>query len=149
METCVFCAEIKDLSSIPAGVLYEDDLVYASHWVDDDEPSYLGCILVKTKRHTPGFTDLTAAEGQAIGLALARLSNALKVVAGAEKVYVEMYAEVTPHLHVFLIARYPGTPEKYWRWNVQKWPDAPRGDKQAVDALATRLRAHLASSIGA
>jgi hypothetical protein len=54
---------------------------------------------------------------------------------------------VTPHLHVFLTARYPNTPEEYWRWNIGSWPDAPRGGVKEITALAGRLRAHVASEM--
>jgi hypothetical protein len=44
---------------------------------------------------------------------VARLSKALKTCTGAEKVYVEAYYEVVPHLHLLLTARYPGTPQMF------------------------------------
>jgi hypothetical protein len=75
---------------------------------------------------------------------MARLSLALKACTGAEKVYVECYGEVTPHLHLFLTARYPNTPDEYLRWNVEQWPGAPRGGVEEIAALCQRLRAALA-----
>jgi hypothetical protein len=63
-------------------------------------------------------------------------------------VYVECYAEVTPQLHTFLNARYPGTPAEYLRWRVKDWPDAPRGDVPENIALCERLRAALAQARG-
>jgi diadenosine tetraphosphate (Ap4A) HIT family hydrolase len=158
MTDCLFCNIQQRVTPPAGGPIYEDELVYAHHSRFDDElvyahhsrfddgPVYLGNLVIETKRHTPDFADLTPDEAQAIGLLIARLSRALKACTGAEKVYVEFYAEVTPHLHTFLTARYPGTPAKYLRWNVKDWPDAPRGGVQDIAALCERLRAALAQT---
>ena len=146
MPGCLFCAIQQGVTPPVGGPIYEDDLVYAHHACFDDGPAYLGNLVLETKRHTPDFTDLTPAEAQTIGLLIARLSSALKVCTGAEKVYLEFYAEVTPHLHLFLTARYSNTPAEYLRWNVKDWPDAPRGDAQEIAVLCERLRAALAQA---
>lgn len=145
MNECLFCNIQQGVTQPTGGPIYEDDLVYAHHAHFDEGPAYLGSLALETKRHTPDFADLTSAEAQALGLLIARLSRALKICTGAEKVYVEFYAEVTPHLHAFLTARYPNTPAEYLRWNVKHWPDAPRGDEQAIAALCQRLRSALAN----
>lgn len=146
MEECLFCRIQKGLIPLAGGPIYEDELIYAHHFHTDEWPAYLGHLLVETKRHTSDFADLTANESQAIGLLLTRLSNALKACAGAEKVYVTFYGEVTPHLHVHLTARYSDTPAEYLRWNVEDWPDAPKGNWGEVAALSERLRAFLMSN---
>ena len=99
--------------------------------------------MLRTKRHVPGLAELTEAEGQAMGLAVARLSKAFKTCIGAEKVYAEAYYEVIPHLHLLLTARYPGTPQEFWRWKIGDWSDAPKGGAKEVEALCDQLRAHL------
>ena len=146
MEECLFCRIQKGLIPLAGGPIYEDELVYAHHFHTDEWPAYLGHLLVETKRHTPDFADLTASESQTIGLLITRLSKALKTCAGAEKVYAIFYGEVTPHLHVHLTARYPGTPAEYLRWNVEDWSDAPKGNWDEVAALSERLRAFLMSN---
>ena len=143
MNACIFCDIQQGRTPLTGGPIYEDDLVFAQHAHFDDGPNYLGSLVIETRRHTPDFADLTPTEAQATGLLIARLSHALKVCTGAEKVYVEFYGEVTPHLHVFLTARYPGTPAEYLRWNVENWPDAPRGGVEEITALCQRLRAAL------
>ena len=145
MERCLFCDIQQGLIASVGGVLYEDDLVYAHHYHFGEEPTYLGHLLIETKRHTPDFAELTPTEAQAIGLLIARLSNALKACTGAEKVYAVFYGEVTPHLHVHLTARYPGTPAEYLRWNIEDWPGAPRGNADQIAALCQRLRSTLAN----
>ncbi len=147
MDTCPFCTTYKDLLSAPGGMLYEDDLVYAYHFCQAEGASYLGHLLLLPKRHTLGLADLTEAEGQAVGLGVARLSKALKACTGADKIYAEAYYEVNPHLHLHLIARYPGTPQEYWRWNVGDWPAAPTGGPAEITTLCTQLRASLAQRV--
>jgi len=41
---------------------------------------------------------------------------------------------------LLLTARYPGTPEAFWRGNVYDWPQAPRGDAAQVAALCDQLQ---------
>jgi histidine triad (HIT) family protein len=146
LETCLFCAIQQGAQPPKGGVLYEDDLVYAHHGDFDDGPTYLGHVMVETKRHTPEFADLSEDEARAVGSLITRLSRAIKVCTGAERVYATFYGEVTPHLHVHLTARYPGTPAAYLRWNVEDWPDAPRGNADEVSALCERLRSALVVS---
>jgi len=145
MDRCLFCNIQRGAIPTVGGPIYEDDLVYAHHAHFDEGPAYLGHLMLETKRHTPDFADLTPAEAQSIGLLIARLSFALKACTEAEKVYVVYYGEVTPHLHIHLTARYPNTPAEYLRWNVEDWPDAPRGDVKAIESLCQRLREGLAT----
>ena len=46
-------------------------------------------------------------------------------------------------LHIDVIPRHRGAPREFWGARVDEWPDAPRGDEQAVEALEARLRARL------
>ncbi|HEX8032388.1 MAG TPA: hypothetical protein VF510_00995 [Ktedonobacterales bacterium] len=146
MKECLFCNIQQGVTPPIDGPIYEDDLVYAHHAHFGEGPYYLGRIAVETKRHVSDFADLTPAEAQAMGLLIARLSHGLKVCTGAEKVYMEFYGEVTPHVHGFLTARYPGTPTEYLRWNVENWPGAPRGGADDIASLCQRLRSMLADT---
>lgn len=144
MESCLFCDVQR--SQPPATVVYEDALAYVYH-PTDDAPDYLGHLILIPRRHTPDYASLTCEEAQAIGLLTTRISRALKSCAGAEKVYAVFYGEVTPHLHIHLTARYPNTPPEYLRWKIEDWPDAPRGDAEAMAALCQKLRAALANEM--
>jgi histidine triad (HIT) family protein len=73
MDGCPFCAPYEKLRFVLGGMLYEDDLVCAHHSYQDEEPTYLGQLLLMTKCHVPGLAELTEAEGQALGLAVVRL----------------------------------------------------------------------------
>ena len=143
MPSCLFCDIQQGNLPVVGGPVYVDDLLYAYHW-DDEGSGYLGHLVLITRRHAPDFANLTPAEAQAVGLLMARLSSALKVCTGAEKVYAVFYGEVTPHLHIHLTARYRDAPPEYLRWHAEEWLDAPRGDADAIAALCERLRAALA-----
>jgi len=131
--------------SAPGGAIYEDDRVYAGHAgiPEGQSTAYLGTLMVEPRRHVPGLADLTDAEAQAIGLLFARLSRALTNSERAEHVYLFVLGHAVPHLHLWLVPRYPGTPREYWGLRVDEWPDAPRGDEQEIAALCARIRQHL------
>ena len=141
---CLFCELASGRASTVGGPVYQDALVSAAHVFDEDAPTYLGHLYVQTQRHVRSLAEVSDAESQALGLLVARLCRALKECAGAEHAYAEFYAEVTPHVHLLVTARYAGTPPEYWRWHVHDWPQAPRGGRKEVVALAERLRAAVA-----
>ena len=145
MPNCLFCDIQQGNLPVVGGPVYVDDLLYAYHW-DDEGSGYLGHLVLITRRHAPDFANLTPAEAHAVGLLMARLSSALKVCTSAEKVYAVFYGEVTPHLHIHLTARYRDAPPEYLRWHAEDWPDAPRGDADAIATLCGRLRAALAEN---
>lgn len=142
---CFVCRKHQGLEPLPGGPAYEDELVFAGHagMSQGQSDAYLGALLIEPKRHVEGLDGLSDAEAQRIGLLAARLSRALKEVEGAEHIYAFVLGHSGPHLHVWLVPRYPGTPREYWGQRVDEWPDAPRGNAQEVAALVARLRAYL------
>src|SRR5690348_14514762 len=85
---CYICRKHRGEITIPGVDIYEDDLLYADHnKMDGDQPTQLGYSMTKTKRDTPGLTELTADEAQAIGPFATHLSRALKDSEGAENIY--------------------------------------------------------------
>jgi diadenosine tetraphosphate (Ap4A) HIT family hydrolase len=143
MEECPICA--KQQGSVIGGPVYEDDLLYAHHVANDEGSTFLGYVRAETKRHVPSYAELTQAEAQALGLLITRLSRALKNCTGADHVYVFFYGDHVPHLHLHIFARYPGTPEEYWRERVGEWPGSAKGGTEEIAALCDRLRSSLAS----
>jgi diadenosine tetraphosphate (Ap4A) HIT family hydrolase len=141
--TCLFCDGAHLRAQDPARVVYEDDRFYVAHPLDGDELTYLGSLMIVTKRHVPSFAELTADEAQSLGLLLSRVSRALKAATGAGHAYAYFFGEGFHHLHVFSVARYDEMPAAYVRLAVERWPEAPRGDAAAVKALCTVLRADL------
>ncbi len=140
-EACPICD--KQQGQVVGGVVYEDELVYVHHVYDDEGPTFLGYVRLETKRHTPSFAELTTDEALAIGQLTARLSRALKACTGGDHVYVFFYGDHVPHLHLHIWARYPGTPEEYWRTRVDEWSGSPKGGQDEVGVLSQRLRAFL------
>ena len=145
MDDCLICRKHRGEISIPGGVLYEDDLVVASHSLiaEGEVESYLGILFIEPKRHIPGMAELTAEEAQRAGLLISRLSKALKISEGAEHVYLFVLGHHVPHLHIWLVPRYPGTPREYWGTRVDEWPDAPRGGAREIAAVCNRIRGQL------
>lgn len=146
MEDCLVCQKQEGLLKPPGGVVYEDELVFASHsFIPEDEDSaYLGILFLEPRRHITGLEELTEAEGQRLGLMTARLSRALETVTDAEHIYLFVLGHHVPHLHFWLVPRYVGTPHEYYGLRVDEWPGAPRGGEAEIRALCDRLRQELA-----
>lgn len=143
---CFICQKHRGAIAIPGGAIYEDQLVYAGHVRTDHQGSaYLGHLIAELKRHAPGLAEQTNEEAQALGLLVARLSRALKASERAEHVYLFVFGDLVPHLHLHLFPRYPGTPRTYWGSRIDEWPDAPRGDAAEIAAVCERLRTWLAA----
>lgn len=143
MQGCFFCDQQSGLRPLVGGEIYGDELVCVTHMANGDEAMYMGYLAVQTRRHVHHWADLSDAEASAIGLVIARVSRAMELCLGAESTYVVYYAEVVPHFHALVTARYPGTPEAFWRGNIYDWPQAPKGDSDAVADVCDKLRAHL------
>ena len=139
-ENCYFCIRQNGKELVPGGAVYSDDLVYANHAFDHPESNYIGEFYIQTRRHVHHWADLTDAEASAIGLLITRLSRAMKSVLKVGHTYVVYYAEVTPHLHVILTARYPDMPKEYIRGNIYKWPKAPHGGNKEITELCEKIR---------
>lgn len=142
---CFVCRKQRGLVNIPGGVIHRDDLTYASHSALPEKggPSYLGTLFVEPLRHVAGLADLDDAEAQRLGLVAARLARALRATEGAEHCYLHVLGHHVPHLHLWVVPRYPGTPSEYWGLNVGKWPGAPRGGVQEIQGLCDRVRDYL------
>src|SRR3954451_4712451 len=135
VDGCPVCDKHRDLEQIAA-----DEHAVVSHLAACDEPVYLGYLFVEPRRHVAGLGDLMPDEAASVGRLAALSSEALRRSEGAEHVYAAVIGHGVDHLHLHLIARYPGTPREYWWGRVDEWPDAPRGDAAAVAAISERLR---------
>jgi len=141
-ESCFICRKHQGLEAVPCGPVYEDDLVFSGHsWsVEDDETPYLGGFIVEPKRHVLSWADLNDAEAERIGKVIRDVSAALKKAVNAEHIYVFVLGHNIPHLHIWVIPRYSGTPREYWGFRVFEWPDRPAGTREAVEELYMKVR---------
>ena len=143
---CFICRKHRGEEVAPGGPILDDELVYASHaYHPERNPDpYLGYVVVESKRHAPGFADLTEDEAAAVGVAIARVSRAIRESEGAEHVYLLVIGHHTPHLHVHLVPRYPGTPREFWDPDrVDEAPGAKHGGIDEAAAVTARIRAAL------
>ncbi len=57
---------------------------------------------LETRRHVPFVTDLDGDEAATLGSVLASATRLLRDAAGAEKIYVAIFGDHVPHLHLNL-----------------------------------------------
>lgn len=149
-STCFICKKQASGDALGCGVVYEDDIVFASHMPPAKfSDAYLGYVFVETKRHVAGLGELSDAEATAVGALVNDVAFALRVSEGADHVYSYVYGDGVPHFHVHLQARYPNTPREYLpkrsgkaaiTVSLTEWPDAPRGEMESVRQVSSRLR---------
>ena len=147
---CFVCRKHRHRGSLmPGGPVGEDNLVVVSHIVTPDalgrdgSTAYLGHLFVEPKRHASGMADLDDAEARSVGWWCTRASRALREVARAEHVYAYVIGDAVPHLHVYLLPRYPGTPREYWWTRVDQWPQGRHGRAAEIEGLVRDLRGYL------
>ena len=147
-RSCYICRKHRGEIVLPGGAITEDDLVYADHAQirPGQTSAYLGYLMAEPKRHVPGLEGLTDEEARALGLLMARLSRALVATEGADHVYAFVMGDHVAHVHVHVVARYPGAPEEFRGPRVDEWPQAPRGGAAEIEALCSRLRVWLRAS---
>lgn len=136
---CVFCDQIRD-DIFEKLLIYEDELFIATHRLDENAPSYLGLILIQTKRHVHDLGELSEEEAPKFGILIQRISKALKETTGAEWTYSYTFMEGVRHVHNFLTARYSKVPKQYLRLDIGNWPEAPLGGPKEVFELSEKLR---------
>jgi histidine triad (HIT) family protein len=147
MSECFICSKHAEMGALPGGALVSDEHVVVSHLplttpAGTSDAVYLGYLMVEPRRHIAELGELSAEEAASFGRAVAAASAALQRGTDAEHVYGAVIGHGVDHLHMHLIARYPGTPREYWWTRVDEWPDAPRGGPSEVIALMDRLRGY-------
>ncbi len=108
VASCYTCRHNRGELHTPGGVIYQDALWSLQHAA---EPVPLvGWLVLKPLRHVEAFADLTPEEAASFGPLVHRITRAMTEVLRPVKVYLSMYMESAPHLHVHLIPRYVDIP---------------------------------------
>jgi len=93
-------------------------------------------------RHgVPFITDLRGREADTLGPVLARVTEVLRDAAGAEKTYVYVFGDHTPHLHLNLAPHRAGDALRGGPGLLD--PDAADADLATHEAVAAAARAML------
>lgn len=125
------------------GYVYED-----AHWYANHAPparSVPGQLLLMSRRHLLDPGDMQPAEAESYGPVLGKLTNALKQVVDAERVYTVAVVEATPHLHVWVIPRAKDSAERGTAYLTA----VLTGTKSTEESEATRVAEALRGALGA
>lgn len=140
MAFCPFCQILA--GEIPSSPVLENDLVVA---LLDIRPANPGHTLVMPRRHVESFTELSPSEVEQLALCAQRIARALKQgFEGCEAVTFSLAdgaaaGQDVLHTHLHVVPRRTGD-GLGWRAGGQLQ------DPEALDAVATRLRAALGVS---
>src|SRR4051812_16041550 len=104
----------------------------------------VGFAHLEPHRHIPFITDLDGPEAATLGTVLARVTGALRTAADADKVYVYVFGDRVPHLHLNLAPQPPGGPLVGGPGLIR--PDAPDIDPATHEAAATAIERFLAGA---
>ena len=99
VPACVLCRGRAGDPELERLEVWEDDLWRLTTAQGGEVP---GFSYLEPKRHSPHLTDLDGAEAATFGGVLARTSGALREATGAELVYVYVFGDGIPHLHLHL-----------------------------------------------
>ncbi|MFJ6413572.1 HIT family protein [Terribacillus saccharophilus] len=141
MENCFICDKHAGRIEVSGDRIYEDEYIYISHIDKKGKSTYLGHIMLDLKRHVAQVGDMSEGEAAAFGIAMKRAAKALQGTLQAEHVYTLVSGNAVPHVHMHIIPRYAGTPEKYWGpMDVYAWPDAPFGGELEIREVTAKLQ---------
>jgi len=101
MTDCVLCLGRAGDEQLERVQVWEDGLWRLTTSIGPAETSP-GFSFLEPKRHVPHVTDLGGDEARTLGVVLASATSALKEVTGAEVVYIYVFGDGIPHLHLHL-----------------------------------------------
>lgn len=146
MERCDVCATLRDHAAWSDVRVHEDALVVLAHVPPSSVNAtngYPGHLLLVPRRHVESPGAVSDEEAERIGLWLARGTQLLETISGAEHVYLARLGDGWRHLHYHLIPRYADTPDQYHGLNVRDWKGVERCSRPEAAAIAARLRSAL------
>lgn len=106
----------------------------------DENAAVPGWMIIAPVRHVEQWDDLSPDELAEIGTLIKTVASALRQETEAEKIYVNVFAEVLAHLHVHVIARTADVPAEMRGPRIFQTAGA---DPKAADAIAERVLTRL------
>lgn len=100
-----------------------------------------GFSYLEPKRHIPYITDLDGEEARTFGEVLARVTKVLREVTNADLVYIYVFGDTTPHLHLHLAPHVAG--DACSEDIVSR--EAPLVPEDELQALSNQIRDRLAA----
>lgn len=98
-KDCLLCRTDDSDAEFNRIRVWQDDLWRLTVSLDSEVP---GFAYLEPKRHVPYITDLKEAEAASFGPVLARCTQSQREATGAEVVYIYIFGDGIPHLHVHL-----------------------------------------------
>ena len=119
---CVICRGAAFDAEFVRVLVWQDELWRVSTSV---VAPLVGFSYLEPRRHIPFIADLDGPEAASFGPTLARVTDLLRTLTGAEFVYALMFGDHVPHLHVNIVPHRAG--------------DAVRGGVALLDPAAPAL----------
>ncbi|MYD08605.1 MAG: HIT family protein [Chloroflexi bacterium] len=140
MDTCKSCQLVRRRDD---GVAPPWDSIYRGQYWDlahAYNTSYLGWLVLVSRRHIEALDAMTAAEATELGALLREVSLALKKCTGCEKTYIMQFAESKehPHVHFHIVPRMPGQAPEDLAYRVMRRLGVPLSE-QCSEAEMTQL----------
>lgn len=102
---CVLCQGQAADETLMRVQVWEDALWRLTTSLGSETP---GFSYLEPKRHIPDISRLDGPEATTLGPTLARVTAALREETGAELVYIYVFGDSVPHLHLHLAPHRPG-----------------------------------------
>ncbi len=102
MDGCMVCDSLNGKIEIPGGIIYS-----TQYWVIDHciGPFGLGSLIVKPKRHSVHYWELTDAETDEVGKLLKLASKTIETILMPDQVYICLWSHmnwIPVHIHFLL-----------------------------------------------
>ncbi len=154
-EGCIICRKEAGDAHLNRVEVWRDDLWRLTVSLDAE---VLGFAYLEPLRHIPTIADLDGPEAASFGAVVAKTTQALKEATGAAIVYVYVFGDGVPHLHVHLAPHKDGDalnsqmirgeivsekmPDGFERFYSPEFPALPEADQRRVgEAVRRRLAA--------
>jgi histidine triad (HIT) family protein len=140
VKSCAFC-QIAN-GSVPAGIVFEDDLTLAFL---DHRPVFPGHCLVIPRQHFDSLVDVSSALLAQLSANARLLAVAVEKALGAQGAFLAINNRVSqsvPHLHVHVVPRSKGDGLKGFFWPRHKYrdPEHLEGVRAALSVAVTDLQ---------